>query len=164
MNFPAQIDGGSSKRNWIIPFKNSSYRQKMISKPQIHHKSPPRPNSGIIPNSFDIKKTRPTSQHPQNYSKTPKSNWKITKKRVDSTVVQTFILLVTSTWYTQKKPEATISDITNCQPEEPCKSTMRWSNSFGNAAAKLAKPDSGGHAFTTTGQWIVSLGGHLVFP
>ena len=27
----------------------------MFSKPQNHHKSPPRPNSTIIPNSFDIK-------------------------------------------------------------------------------------------------------------
>ena len=27
----------------------------MFSKAQIHHKSPPRPNSTIIPNSFDIK-------------------------------------------------------------------------------------------------------------
>ena len=28
----------------------------MLSKPQIHHKSNPRPNFAIIPNSFDIKK------------------------------------------------------------------------------------------------------------
>ena len=28
----------------------------MFSKPQNHYKSPPRPNSAIIPNSFDIKK------------------------------------------------------------------------------------------------------------
>ena len=27
----------------------------MFSKPQNHHKSPPRPNFAIIPNSFDIK-------------------------------------------------------------------------------------------------------------
>ena len=32
-----------------------SYRQKMFSKPQNHHKSTPRPNFAIISNSFDIK-------------------------------------------------------------------------------------------------------------
>ena len=51
----------------------------MFSNARIHHKSPPRPNSAIIPNSSDIKK-RPTPQHPQNPPKTPKLNLKIKQK------------------------------------------------------------------------------------
>ena len=68
MDSPAQIDGGSSKRNYIIPFKNMSYTQKTYSKSQNHHKSTARPNFTIIPNSFDIKKhANPTapSESPQ---------------------------------------------------------------------------------------------------
>ena len=69
MDSPAQIDGGSSKRNQIIPFKIISYRQKIFSKPQIHHKSLPRPNFAVIPSSFDIKNMpdlTPPSELPEN--------------------------------------------------------------------------------------------------
>ena len=55
MDSLAQIDGGSSKRNQIIPFNIVSDRQKMCSKPQNLHRSTPRQNFAIIPNSFDIK-------------------------------------------------------------------------------------------------------------
>ena len=44
----------------------------MFSKPQIHHKSTPRPNFAIILNSFDIK----THAQPQN-PKTPCSDSRI---------------------------------------------------------------------------------------
>ena len=48
----------------------------MFSKSQNHHKSHPKPNFAIIPNSFDIKK-RPTPQHPQNSPKIIKFNLEI---------------------------------------------------------------------------------------
>ena len=63
MDSSAQIDGGSAKRNYIIPFKIIGYRQKLFLKPQNHHKSTPIPNSAIIPNSFDIKNMPDLTAH-----------------------------------------------------------------------------------------------------
>ena len=53
----------------------------MFSKPQIHHKPTRRPNFEIIPPPFDMKKTCPTSHHPQNCLKTIKLNFKNTTKK-----------------------------------------------------------------------------------
>ena len=47
----------------------------MFSKPQIHHKSPPRPNSTMIPNSFDIK-NMPNLTAPPESPENPKIKFK----------------------------------------------------------------------------------------
>ena len=45
MDSPAQIDGGSSKRNKTIPFKIINYRQRIFSKPQ--NPKTPKPHGEI---------------------------------------------------------------------------------------------------------------------
>ena len=66
MNSPAQIEGGSSKRNLIIPLQIMSYRQEMFAKLQRHHKSPSKPNFGKKSLPSDIKKICPIQGRPQN--------------------------------------------------------------------------------------------------
>ena len=50
----------------------------MFSKPQNHHKSTPRLNFAIIPNSFDIKNT-PNPTAPSESPENPQINLKIKK-------------------------------------------------------------------------------------
>ena len=82
MQSPAQIDGGSSKRNLIIAFKNISYMQKMFSKAQIHLKSPPRPNFAIIPPPFNIK-NMPDPTPPSELPENPKIKFKNYRKELN---------------------------------------------------------------------------------
>ena len=56
MDSPAQIEGGLSKRNWLIRFKNNRYRQKMFSTPPKLIKSVSRSSFDIIRTQFDVKK------------------------------------------------------------------------------------------------------------
>ena len=53
MDSPAQIDGGSSKRFFVL--LKTLFISKNVFESPNHHKLTSRPNFGIIPLPFDIK-------------------------------------------------------------------------------------------------------------